>query len=146
MVVFGNRQLQVYSSCQKAKDIAKVRFTWSTNKNAIMILLYLLPWPLASNQTVIKGRGRSRYHAAWDSFSNFFLFWFISPFGIPLWYFILWFLKNFLRITTFLKPGLTYLRNNSVCAIKTKVLIRNVPKRLNEGVPEEPKVSELLTS
>ena len=54
----------------------------------------------------IKGRGRSRYHAAWDSFSNFFLFWFISPFGIPLWYFILWFLENFLRITTFLKPGL----------------------------------------
>ena len=54
----------------------------------------------------IKGRGRSRYHAAWDSFSNFFLFWFISSFGIPLWYFILWFLENFLRITTFLKPGL----------------------------------------
>ena len=50
----------------------------------------------------IKGRGRSRYHAAWDSFSNFFLFWFISSFGIPLWYFTLWLLENFLRITTFL--------------------------------------------
>ena len=41
------------SSCKKAKAIAKVRFTWSTNKNTIkMIILYSPLWPVGCNQTV----------------------------------------------------------------------------------------------
>ena len=92
-VFHAKKQMQMQKSGLH-EALAKMLLKWSYCICCYGHLLPIRQW--------IKGRGRSRYHAAWDSFSNFFLFWFISSFGIPLWYFTLWLLENFLRITTFL--------------------------------------------